>query len=29
MLGHWLLLVIFVFENGGEDFSHINQVALA
>lgn len=29
MLGHWLLLVIFVFENGDNDFSHINQVALA
>lgn len=29
MLGHWLLLAIFVFENGADDFSHINQVALA
>lgn len=29
MLGLWLLLMIFVFENGDNDFSHINQVALA
>lgn len=29
MLGHLLLLAIFVFENGDNDFSHINQVALA
>jgi len=29
MLAHWLLLAIFVFENGDNDFSHINQVALA